>query len=49
MLQLLDKIYNNENNGLYLINTPTGSAKSYTAVKIISKYCKSLSNQRFFL
>ena len=38
MEKLFDKIYKKHINGLYLINTPTGSAKSYTAVQTMKKY-----------
>lgn len=32
MKELLKKIIDQRSNGLYFVNTPTGSAKSYSAV-----------------
>lgn len=30
MKELLEKIFEQRSNGLYFVNTPTGSAKSYS-------------------
>ena len=35
MKELLEKIFEQRSNGLYFVNTPTGSAKSYSAVQFI--------------
>ena len=37
MKDLLKKILDQRSNGLYFVNTPTGSAKSYSAVQLIVK------------
>ena len=39
MERLLEKIIQCE-NGLYFVNTPTGSAKSYNAVQLMKNHYK---------
>lgn len=48
MKELLDKILDQRNNGLYFVNTPTGSAKSYSAVQLMKNNYKTF-NQHFIL
>ena len=45
----LKKIVQKKENGLYLINTPTGSAKSYVAVKTIFENYKNLEKGQHFV
>lgn len=38
MERLLEKIIQCKENGLYFVNTPTGSAKSYSAVQLMKNH-----------
>ena len=49
MQTLLDTIYLNKKNGLYFINTPTGSAKSYSSVQLMKKYCDNTEGRFIFI
>lgn len=44
MKELLEKIFDQRSNGLYFVNTPTGSAKSYSAVQLMKNNYRSLIN-----
>ena len=49
MQDLLDTIYHNRKSGLYFINTPTGSAKSYSSVQLMKTYCDSIEGRFIFI
>lgn len=49
MERLLEKIIQCKENGLYFVNTPTGSAKSYSAVQLMKNHYKSIDSHFIFI
>lgn len=49
MERLLEKIIRCKENGLYFVNTPTGSAKSYSAVQLMKNHYKSFDSHFIFI
>lgn len=49
MERLLEKIIQCKENGLYFVNTPTGSAKSYSAVQLMKNHYKSFDSHFIFI
>lgn len=49
MKQLLENIIERKENGLYFVNTPTGSAKSYSAVQLMKNHYKYFDQHFIFI
>ncbi len=49
MERLLEKIIQCKENGLYFVNTPTGSAKSYSAVQLMKNHYKDFDSHFIFI
>lgn len=49
MKELLEKIFEQRSNGLYFVNTPTGSAKSYSAVQLMKNNYKKFDKHFIFI
>lgn len=49
MKQLLENIIERKENGLYFVNTPTGSAKSYSAVQLMKNHYKHFGQHFIFI
>ena len=49
MKELLEKIFDQRSNGLYFVNTPTGSAKSYSAVQLMKNNYKKFDKHFIFI
>lgn len=49
MERLLEKIIQCKENGLYFVNTPTGSAKSYSAVQLMKNHYQSFDSHFIFI
>ena len=49
MKELLEKIFDQRSNGLYFVNTPTGSAKSYSAVQLMKNNYKTFDKHFIFI
>lgn len=49
MERLLEKIIQCKENGLYFVNIPTGSAKSYSAVQLMKNHYKSFDSHFIFI
>lgn len=49
MKDLLKKILDQRSNGLYFVNTPTGSAKSYSAVQLMKNNYKTFNQHFIFI
>ena len=49
MKELLEKIFDQRRNGLYFVNTPTGSAKSYSAVQMMKNNYKTFDKHFIFI
>lgn len=49
MKELLDKIFDQRSNGLYFVNTPTGSAKSYSAVQLMKNNYRKFDKHFIFI
>ena len=49
MERLLEKIIQCKENGLYFVNTPTGSAKSYNAVQLMKNHYQSFDSHFIFI
>lgn len=49
MRELLEKIFDQRRNGLYFVNTPTGSAKSYSAVQLMKNNYKTFDKHFIFI
>ena len=49
MERLLEKIIQCKENGLYFVNTPTGSAKSYSAVQLMKNHYQGFDSHFIFI
>lgn len=49
MKELLEKIFEQRSNGLYFVNTPTGSAKSYSAVQLMKNNYRKFDKHFIFI
>lgn len=49
MKELLEKIFDQRSNGLYFVNTPTGSAKSYSTVQLMKNNYRKFDKHFIFI